>query len=763
MPGEQLTCVVQLAFEKYGGSSLQRSSICNVFDDINICKCINYTKRELKLKMAENAKFSQLKEFILTKRNKEITKREIRDTIEKGCWEICRNFYSKCPFRLSEVYKLWRIFNRVADEETYPLVMKKPYADWIMEKFVSIADLPKKKTNSDRDLTFQDFLSSLQHSFSIDSIVSATKEVHDWLVKESIRAGWVYVKIKRRGNWSFWARHWINIAPGKVQFSKRKSEFSTVKSKSVFYLSENTLIQKDGSKRINRMHAIRISNVPVFECLIAVGNRNGMELWLDSLEKSMKHYFEDTTPIQIIFSEHTDTLAAPCLFKREESFMQYQIEKEKNKNSKREESSRLPEIENENSLNSVSTEKEKIKAVFLDYDKDGNGFLEKKEFEVALKEFGLKLSEAQSSNIFNTIDADGNGKIMFNEFYDYFLENILRNEKSVFCDAFTEADKEGRGVINFKAFSEIVRARHDSTSLDQVLACFDKLCDGGSEELLMSKDFMQSLAILDEFGLFPNSMGIFETQLKSRFDTCNSNELRDKIQKRWDKFASFRRPGENGKIAMSGGTDIVDDLVPGEYSLQDLAKFHDLPTILPKRTILKGVFWKSSNIPNTSGYLVFPSEFSGHLEVETATNDFLAYYGCKFANNRSEKVYLPYRHAIQDFTYENDYLTNYVEKQNKGSGLERHAFCHLDCPLDDDSGLFIIGKLIEDELHITAFRIPTRHTLYVPENCIHSNDYLRGTWRTMLSDESNVDHVHLKRRCKGKGEGLESFTFQFAS
>ena len=34
----------------------------------------------------------------------------------------------------------------------------------------------------------------------------------------------------------------------------------------------------------------------------------------------------------------------------------------------------------------------------------------------------------------------------------------------------------------------------------------------------------------------------------------------------------------------------------------------------------------------------------------------------------------------------------------------------------------------ESTLHVTAFRIPVRHTLYLPAGVIHSNDYLKGTW-----------------------------------
>ncbi len=115
------------------------------------------------------------------------------------------------------------------------------------------------------------------------------------------------------------------------------------------------------------------------------------------------------------------------------------------------------------------------------------------------------------------------------------------------------------------------------------------------------------------------------------------------------------------------------------------------------------------------------------------------------------KVALLYRHAIQDFSYQNEYLSDYVTSPDAlgGAGLERHDFTHLDCPLDEDSGAFILAKFEDPEetvLHLTAFKVPTRHTVYVPGGCIHSNDYLRGTWRTMLSDEADIDHVQLVKK-----------------
>lgn len=295
------------------------------------------------------------------------------------------------------------------------------------------------------------------------------------------------------------------------------------------------------------------------------------------------------------------------------------------------------------SVKLFNTERKKIKCVFLDFDKDGDGYLEKKEFCLALKKMGLmNINETESEEIFNNIDKDGNGMIIFDEFYEYFIENILCDEKSVLRKAFVEADKKQRGVVNFKEFSEFVKNRNTSVTLEKVLSTFDKLCGENEKEELTYQDF-EHVSILEELGLFPSSLDSFEAQRKSRFDTSNSNILREKLKERWQKFASFKRQGENGETVMTGSSDIVDDFVPGEYNLKDLANFNDLPTILPKMTVVRGVSWETSNIPNTSGNLVFPSDFNGVIEVEIATNELLAYYQCSFADGKSARVYLPYR------------------------------------------------------------------------------------------------------------------------
>ena len=42
-------------------------------------------------------------------------------------------------------------------------------------------------------------------------------------------------------------------------------------------------------------------------------------------------------------------------------------------------------------------------------------------------------------------------------------------------------------------------------------------------------------------------------------------------------------------------------------------------------------------------------------------------------------------------------------------------------------------------------QVPTWHTLYTPPHLLHTNNYLSGTWRTMLADQP-VNEGKITRR-----------------
>ena len=78
--------------------------------------------------------------------------------------------------------------------------------------------------------------------------------------------------------------------------------------------------------------------------------------------------------------------------------------------------------------------------------------------------------------------------------------------------------------------------------------------------------------------------------------------------------------------------------------------------------------------------------------------------------------------------------------ERRGSGLETRNAVHISCPLSpmERSGLFLIGKWSKRQgaedgyLCMTAFRVPQFHAIYIPEGTIHSDDFLQGSWKTIL-------------------------------
>ena len=224
---------------------------------------------------------------------------------------------------------------------------------------------------------------------------------------------------------------------------------------------------------------------------------------------------------------------------------------------------------------------------------------------------------------------------------------------------------------------------------------------------------------------------------------------------RWAGFANFNRTvsmGFDDNVSVMKSTSVVKDVLPGTYKAGDFLEMLDVPMLKPRYTEICGVKWVRNN-ETGKGSLKFPPDFDicSKIEVEVGTNEFVSHYGCTIINTKQDdKMTLGMRHAIEDFRYSPNYLQEWIlnKNGNNGAGIERHDFSHVDLPKDDDNGIFLLGKFMDEEetiLHLTGFRIPQRHALFIPGGTLHINDYLKGTWRTMLSDASSIDYVYLEK------------------
>ena len=438
------------------------------------------------------------------------------------------------------------------------------------------------------------------------------------------------------------------------------------------------------------------------------------------------------------------------------------------------------DIEEECSYDNATfkVETDKLKRMFIEIDTNGNGLIDKDEFAAFIGKLGVNMPRAELDLVYETIGPDHPNGVSFDKFMQYFVSFVMGEDSSAKHEArlraaFLKADRDGSGTVSFNEFATYLIAKRPHITVTDLLDDFEKMgaSETGMIEYRQFRQFMtRQVSVMDTPGdelEVGDKSEMPETCLRGYYSQVNADDLKTLLQKRWKAFTSFKRFG-NQNLVMKGDHDIVEDLMPGEYSLLDLACFNDLPPITPKYAVFKNVRWTSSGVPGVSGRLVFLDSGATTVPVDIATNEHLAYYGCSLATGNQMQVSLLYRHGLQDFTYENNYLQDYVthEQGAGGAGLETHEFAHLDCPLDEDAGVFVIGKLVTvdggNELYMTGFKVPTLHTIYVAPDVIHSNDYLKGTWRTMLSDEANIDHVQLVHRCRnGKVESYEHFQFSF--
>lgn len=714
--------------------------------------------------------FQDYKAYILEQiRDDELPSYVSLDQIEEECWKLSKDAYKS---RLSEktIKKIWQISNRLTLGNTYPPIICKEEIDLICDKVVAYIDLQgKEKKLSYGDATFPDMLKFLEEELfqgcSEQRVEECVNDFHCWLVWEVCKTGWMHKRAKTGPNWTNWVKRWVVLVPNRLMFYEKENSSLDDKHKSEFMITESTKIllhdaYKGGDKKLDGR--FKTCNPPLSDCEMATNNNDEAKLWVKEIGE---HIRSSETPVQKLLRER---------YRIREELMRKTKDNtsELSKYLGTSKCARGLETADEDN-NEIEAEEAKLKALYMTLDTDGNGFIDRKEFDKYIENLGLKMKENEVSLVFHQIDKNSNGVIDFNEFCEYFSGQVLDEHGSgedvnAIRGAFLAADRDGTGKINFKEFSEYMWGKKTDIRMTTLLKAFSKMEGSGDGELSFSefKNLLQKEG--SGIGKIPtnkqekdtSAISAFERRLQSTYQEIESDDLANFLNDRWKSFAAFRREGSSGSLVMTGNDEMVSDVLPGNYNLVDLVCFSDLPPLKPQHTTIKGFKWVSSKVPGKSGRAIFPSSFDGKIATEFATNEHLRYYGSSFAENQQLQVSLCYRHGIQDFTYENNYLDDYAKV--RGCGIETHPFAHLDCPLDSNNGLFVIGKQIGDELHLTAFQVPARHTVYVPAGTIHSNDYLTGTWRTMLSDEAVIDHVFTVRERKDGGSvTYEEFQLTF--
>lgn len=219
------------------------------------------------------------------------------------------------------------------------------------------------------------------------------------------------------------------------------------------------------------------------------------------------------------------------------------------------------------------------------------------------------------------------------------------------------------------------------------------------------------------------------------------------------QLSHLSRPG------MSGGCRIKQILLPGKYAFRspdrpvfmrvdsnrtDVVEVRKRSIRTPKKIRIRNVTWQQNQDLRWSAYL------ENNLEeivvpVDEADDASLGYYNCRIL--RAEDVIsLDQRSIVVDFDYRPEYFNSYVMDIVGSSLIEQHDFAHVDTPLDDRSGYLVIGKTnaFDQDLELTAFVVKPWDSVYIPAKTIHTNDFLLGTWQTLLSSACEFPSAQIK-------------------
>ena len=741
----------------------------------------------------------------------------VEDLIEQHSWDFCRDAYRlhNCSVDEDEAFKLWQIFNRLCVRGSMPPIMEGDDVQWLGQKIAKC--LGKEfELEPNSQFIFVEMLAEIDStcfkSVTPSEVEQAIGGIHSWLVHEICLTGWMCKRTRKQANWTMWHRRWFILRPGQLTYyttqslTERKGDIAIKDSSKLDNLPDyKSLVRRYPAR-------FRITNAPHIEIELSSDDDQTKRVWMVAVREAIEASKLGISPVQAMLAERhkqrkvghklisldearrrMSTVAA--LMVRPNSGLGSDAEGEGDTDEcdgmlraeqavdcQQEPQAMAQDVADiteepldeelldfQDDLNrSESSHHQSFQQMFDKIDQSRKGAIDKQEFNTFLQSLPVSMTEEEAADVFHAIDQDDSGQVTLEDFNHYLITSIFCEDS---CDAgspelrvaFLKDHQDGSGTQAFREFAEFIWQKRWRFCGDKLLNALHKL-----EEGHRGTQFDQFKAFVGEQQFRKIVVDIEEsdssrTSAESLFNSRYSEKverLASYLWNRWSAFGIFRLLQES-KVAhdtLSGsGTSFF-----ARSNLIDLVCFSELPYITPKYRVVRDFAWLQSSQLGKTGRAMFPSNFDGILPVEYATAEYLRYYGASLADNCQKQVSLLYRQSIQDFTYQNLHIEEYVATKSGGSSLDRHSFAHLDCPLEDHSGFFVLGKIDEDELHLTAFKVPMHQTLYIPGGIIYSKDYLHGMWRTMLLDDQYVDHVHIMRRGRSGGkEDSKKFIFAF--
>eukprot|EP01083_Nonionella_stella_P091362 255433_1 len=140
-----------------------------------------------------------------------------------------------------------------------------------------------------------------------------------------------------------------------------------------------------------------------------------------------------------------------------------------------------------------------LKSIFKYFDKDGSGFLDKKEFGAYLNSLGLGDQAFKAEALRALSDDDNDGKIDFNEFRNFIKTDNAKkivNDLDEFqflctvCDVFKKYDTDGDGAVSWEEWkAEMIKTGKTEKEAKELFEVNDK----NNDQKITFDEFYHSL------------------------------------------------------------------------------------------------------------------------------------------------------------------------------------------------------------------------------------------------------------------------------
>ena len=139
-----------------------------------------------------------------------------------------------------------------------------------------------------------------------------------------------------------------------------------------------------------------------------------------------------------------------------------------------------------------SKKENEYKSIFDEYDKNKDGFIDKKELKLILNRIDKNLSQNEINDVFDQISSSGKG-IDFDDFLEFLNEiqtNKQENKTNVdeIITAFQYFDRDHNGYISIKEMKYILTSLGEKMSENEVKEIFDN-CDLNKDGKIDYKEF----------------------------------------------------------------------------------------------------------------------------------------------------------------------------------------------------------------------------------------------------------------------------------